>query len=105
MRVEVPSRGARRGTQALFGLRADDILLALEEPVGLSARNRLRARVERLDADGQDVLLSARCLGPSGAEGPLLRASLTVGAQRELGLVKDGPVQLVFKTQSCHPLG
>ncbi|MCA8979744.1 MAG: ATP-binding cassette domain-containing protein [Planctomycetes bacterium] len=105
VRVEVPSRGARRGTQALFGLRADDILLALEEPVGLSARNRLRARVERLDADGQDVLLSARCLGPSGAEGPLLRASLTVGAQRELGLVKDGPVQLVFKTQSCHPLG
>lgn len=105
VRVEVPARGAEPGSAALFGLRADDILLALEEPVGLSARNCLHARVERLDADGQDVLLTARCLGPQGAEGPLLRASLTLGALRELGLAQDVPVQLVFKTQSCHPLG
>lgn len=105
VRVEVPARGAVPGSTALFGVRADDILLALEEPVGLSARNALTARVERLDADGQDVLLSARCLGPRGAAGPILRASLTTGALRELGLAVDSPLRLVFKTQSCHPLG
>jgi molybdate transport system ATP-binding protein len=105
VRVEVPARGAEAGATAMYGVRADDILLALAEPVGLSARNCLHVRVERLDAEGQDVLLSARCLGPLGKPGPLLRASLTVGAQRELGLAVDGVVQLVFKTQSCHPLG
>ena len=104
VRIEVPLRGSCSGATALYGLRADDILLANAAPTGLSARNVLEARVESLDADGQDVLLAARCCGPVG-EGPHLRASLTVGAVRELGLAVGGPVRLVFKTQSCHPLG
>lgn len=105
VRIEVPLRSAVHGTPGIYGLRADDILLAVTEPVGLSARNCLPARVEGLDADGQDVLLAARCTGPSGESGPLLRASLTTGAAEELGLIVGGPVQLVFKTQSCQALG
>ena len=105
VRVEVPARGATHGALGLYGLRGDDLLLATSEPHGLSARNRLPARVEAIDEDGQDILLSARCLGPAGEDGPLLRASLTLGALRELELEVGSTLHLVFKTQSCHPLG
>ena len=105
LRVQVPLRGLREGDTALFGLRADDILISVapEPPRGLSARNVLPARVVRLDARGADVVLCAVPLSAAGP-GPELLVGLTPGAVRELELAPGRAVHLVFKTQSCHLL-
>ncbi len=118
VRVEVPARDAIDGAPGLYGLRADDVLLAREAPRGLSARNVLEAVVEALDADGQDVLATARLVGAgdpaedvagpntdASQRAPRLRASLTAASVRELGIAAGARVFLVFKTQSCHRLG
>ena len=102
-RVQVPRRDLAHGARAIFGLRADDIIVAPGDPGPLSARNLLPARIESLHVDGQDVRMLARLEGESA--GPPLLVSLTTGAVEELQLAQGRRVHLVFKTQSCHRLG
>ena len=98
----VPRRGLEEGRTVLLGLRADDVLLAREAPVGLSARNALPASVEWLELAGDDALCGARLAG--GAGSPLVVVGLTPGAARELALAPGAPVVVVVKSQSCHVL-
>jgi benzoyl-CoA-dihydrodiol lyase len=81
----------------LLGLRATDILLAVEEPRGLSARNVLPARVVAIDAVGGARLCRCAVRG-SDVE---IAAELTPEACAELGLVPGKAVHLVVKSAAC----
>lgn len=105
-RLVVPSAGLSIGATALVALRADEILVALEPPRGLSARNVVQARVEevREPPEGGEVRLRARLHGSGGRAGQHVWVELTAGAVRELDLRPDREVYLVIKTRSFRLL-
>lgn len=81
----------------LLGVRATDVLLAVEEPRGLSARNVLRALVVAIDAVGGARL--CRCFVPGTSVE--IAAELTPEACAELGLAPGKEVYLVVKSAAC----
>jgi len=87
------------GVAVSVGFYADDVLVCLERPRGLSARNALAARVRRLDALGHEVLAEL-AVGEHA-----LRARLTPGAVRELALAEGMAVVAIVKTSAVHVLG
>jgi molybdate transport system ATP-binding protein len=96
--IETPLVRAEGGSHLRLGIRAGDILLATENPRGLSARNILPGTIHRLDR--QDGIVSAlvKC---SGAE---FAVHLTLAAQDALSLTAGKNVWVVVKTHSCHLL-
>ena len=93
--LEVPLGRGAPGSPLRIAIRAGDILLAIEPPRGLSARNILRGRLLSLVRDGATMVAtvdaSARFvvhLTPSAADG--------------LGLTLNQDVWLVIKTYSCR---
>lgn len=105
----VPAKGLRAGERALFSLGADEILLSLAPIAGISARNVLAARVERVSVDGDDALVETVLGAPSTQTGdspPLVRVSVNVtrASATELALAPNTRVHLVFKTQSVRVL-
>lgn len=100
--VLIPCRDQRLGERAVFALGSDEILVALDAPTRISARNVLRARVEGVESiSPSDVRIDARLDGGAGAR---LSASLTRASTDELGLHAGQAVFLVFKTNSCRVL-
>ena len=97
--LAAPLCGAAPGELVNVGFYADEVLLCLERPVGLSARNALAAEVQRLDGVGHEVLVEM-CVGPH-----TLRARLTPAAARELALAPGGRAVAVIKTAAVHLLG
>ena len=97
--LAAPLCGATPGSLVGVGFYADDVLLCLERPAGLSARNALPCEVRRLDAVGHEVLAELR-VGDA-----TLRARLTPAATRELGLAEGGRAVAVVKTAAIHHLG
>lgn len=96
--LEVPRSGLEAGRRALVSVRADDVLIATERPRGLSARNVLAARIERVVV-GAD----ARVLAQIG-ESASIWVELTPGALRELELRAGRNLFVVIKTRSCRVL-
>ena len=98
----VPARALAQDVRVLVAIRSDEILVALDAPARISARNVHAVRVERVD-DGADegVRVDARLQGGAGA---LLSASLTRSAVRELGLRPGVQAWYVYKSQSCRVL-
>ncbi|HMB71151.1 MAG TPA: ATP-binding cassette domain-containing protein [bacterium] len=86
------------GTGLDVGFYADEVLLCLETPVGLSARNALAGEVRALDPVGHEVLATVR-VGET-----ILRARLTPAATRELELREGAGVVVIVKTTSVHLL-
>ena len=76
-------------------IRADDILLATEEPRGLSARNVLLGTLASLSPQGTTVVATVEA-------GERFVVHLTAGAVDSLGLRTGMPVWLVVKTHSCR---
>lgn len=100
--AQVPSAGLDVGARALFALGSDEILVALDPPSRISARNVLPALVELMDAAPNGaVRVDARLDGGSGER---LSASLTQASADELGLRAGQSIFLVFKTNSCRVL-
>lgn len=100
--AQVPARGLTAGARALFAIGSDEILIALDAPSRISARNVLPALVERVDAGPDEVVrVDARLLRGNGAR---LSASLTRSSVEELGLRQGLDAFLVFKTNSCRVL-
>jgi len=104
LRLTVPGHGLRPGRDAAVALRADEIILALEPPGGLSAQNMLPGTIVGFreapvgdDEDGAVLVLVS--LGRRQA--PVVVA-ITALARRRLGLVTGRVVHLVFKVQSCR---
>jgi len=95
--LEVPLARIEPGSIVRVGVRAGDILLATEEPRGLSARNVLRGTLTGFEEKDFKVLARVDC-------GAMFSVLLTPGARRSLALVAGQPVWLIVKTHSCHLL-
>jgi molybdate transport system ATP-binding protein len=93
--IEVPLTYAKMGDPVRVAIRAGDILLALERPVGLSARNILRGTIDSLEQRSATIV----CRVNSGA---FFEVHVTLGAARDLHLQPGREVWLVLKTYSCH---
>jgi molybdate transport system ATP-binding protein len=93
--IEVPLGYAVVGDRVRVAVRAGDILLATEQPRGLSARNVMEGRIASMEKRGTMVIARVDC-------GVTFIAHLTPGAVRALGLAAGRKVWLVLKTHSCH---
>ena len=89
------------GEEVIVGLPASEILLARDEPRGLSARNTLAARVLEVHRLEHRALLSAEIT--PGA--PPLTIELVETTPERLGLEVGGRVYLVIKATSCRVYG
>jgi|SRR5581483_383931 len=93
--LETPLVRADVGDQLRIGVRAGDILLATQKPVGLSARNVIPARVVWLVQRDMMVVVKVDC----GIE---TEVHVTLLARDSLQLAVERKVWLVVKTHSCH---
>jgi molybdate transport system ATP-binding protein len=93
--LETPLIHVDKGTALRIGIRAGDILLATEEPRGVSARNVIRGRIVSLIRRDMIAVARVNC----GVE---LEVHLTLAARDSLGLQPEREVWLVIKTHSCH---
>jgi molybdate transport system ATP-binding protein len=86
------------GTRLRLGVLAEDILVGVDSPGRLSARNVLPGRIESIETFDGVVLLRVRA-------GELFIVRLTRGAVENLHLEPGGSVYLIIKTHSLHRLG
>lgn len=93
--LEIPLGAAQPGEAVQVAIRAGDILLGIEEPKGLSARNVLRGTVESMETRGALVVVDV-------SAGARFTVHVTTGAARALRLAPGRDVWLVLKTYSCH---
>jgi molybdate transport system ATP-binding protein len=85
--------------QVSVGIYADEVMLCLEKPAGLSARNALPCTVTQVDEVGREVLVRVQ----TGTTELLSR--ITPAAAAELKLSKNSRAVAVIKTSACHLLG
>ncbi len=97
--LEVPLTGSEPGQQLRVGIRAGDILVSLERPAGLSARNLIPAKITSLRREGHTVIVEAVTAEDHRIP---VTAHLTPRAVESLQLQVDDVVWLVLKTHSCH---
>ncbi len=95
--LEAPLTRLTAGTSVRVGIRAGDILLAVAQPVGLSARNVFEGRIVSLRRQDATIVAEVDC----GAD---FVVHLTPGACQSLALEAGKPVWMVVKTYSCHVL-
>lgn len=85
---------------ARIAIRAEDVLLAVEEPKGLSAQNILQGVLSAVDASpGGAWLVTVDVLGQP------IHARVTRGALDRLSLVVGGDAWIVIKAHSIHVVG
>ncbi len=92
--IEAPYGRVETDAQVRVGIRAGDILLAVERPHGLSARNVLQGTVVGLEPHGFEVDVSVDC-------GRVFQAEVTPSAVEWLGITPGKEIWVVFKTNSC----
>ena len=95
--LEVPLAQVAPGAGVRVAIHAGDILMAVERPRGLSARNVLAGRLLALEQQGITVHARVDC-------GVIFQVRLTPGARESLQLDVGREVWLVVKTYSCHLL-
>jgi molybdate transport system ATP-binding protein len=78
-------------------LLARDMILALEEPRGISVRNHLKGKVRAITADGTADLVEVE------TGGGILLARITSAATRELSLREGVEVWALVKAVSVNP--
>jgi molybdate transport system ATP-binding protein len=104
--VLIPRGGLTGATKVVFGLRAEDILLSLKPPVGLSAQNVLPGIIRQIrqaaHGAGEDAPVLVEVAFGKGDQ--RLVASITSQARHRLALAAGNEVHLVFKAQSCRIL-
>jgi molybdate transport system ATP-binding protein len=83
--------------------RAGDILLAIEEPRGISARNILPGTVSKLTRREHVVGVDIR-LGSNTAHNVIITSHITPHAVESLKLGVGSEVWAILKTHSCHIL-
>jgi molybdate transport system ATP-binding protein len=92
--LTVPRSALAPGSRLLLSVPADEIVLALEHPAGLSARNAVPARVESVQAVGATRLVTARVAD----DAPPLVVEVTADARAELHVVAGTELFLLIKT-------
>jgi molybdate transport system ATP-binding protein len=90
------------GPKVDIAIRAGDILLAIEEPRGISARNILQGSVARLTRREHVVAVDVR-LGNADRNVTLI-SHVTPQAVTSLALTEGKRVWVILKTHSCHVL-
>jgi molybdate transport system ATP-binding protein len=90
---------AEVGSRLRVGVRAGDLMLATEQPHGLSARNVVPGKIQRLEQ--RDVTVSAM-VDCGGTE---FEVHITLAARDALQLGPGKSVWVVVKTYSCHLMG
>jgi molybdate transport system ATP-binding protein len=93
--IEVPLGYAAPNDRVKVAIRAGDILLATQPPVGLSARNILEGKIVSLESRSTMVVARVKA-------GVTFSVHVTPGAARALELTIGMPVWIVLKTHSCH---
>jgi molybdate transport system ATP-binding protein len=93
--LEVPLSQGPPGSPVRIAVRAGDVLLAIEEPRGLSARNVLQGRLVSLNRQGATVVAHVDA-------GDRFVVHLTPGACESLHLAAGHAVWLIIKTHSCR---
>ena len=86
----------KTGEQLRLGIRAEDILIGLDRPGRLSARNVVPGQIDRIEEVENHRLLHVDVMGER------LVAKLTTGAVEELGLLRGGEVYLIIKSQAIR---
>jgi molybdate transport system ATP-binding protein len=84
------------GSQVYVSVRGDDILLARQPVVGLSARNQITGVVERIVPHGTQAEVIVR------TGGLCWMVSLVAPAVAQLELVSGSSVWIIVKARSCH---
>jgi molybdate transport system ATP-binding protein len=92
---EVPLTAAQPGKAIRIAIRAGDILVATEQPRGISARNVLPGRVFAVTTEGSHVRLGVDI-------GLALQVTVTPTAREILKLQTGTRIWLVIKTHSCR---
>ncbi len=85
------------GESVCVGLRAEDVLLSVDPPGRISARNVIAATVSRCERSGPDALVHLDAREP-------LVAKVTAGAAASLGLAPGVAVYAVVKAQAIRRL-
>ena len=93
--LEVPLSNSVPGSSIRLAIRAGDILLAIEEPRGLSARNVLLGRLASLTREGVTSVAEVDA-------GARFVVRLTPSACESLRLAPGNRVWLIIKTHSCR---
>jgi len=96
LRLSVPWR-LQAGETVCAGVRAEDVLVAVDPPGRISARNILEGRVEACERHEQDVLVHVDA-------GERITARLTPAAVDKLDLKPGTPVFLVIKAHAIRRL-
>jgi molybdate transport system ATP-binding protein len=94
--IEVPLTRAVQGEPVRIAIRAGDIMLAVERPHAISARNVFAGRLLSVERRGATVIIRV------DAGGAHFESQVTPQAVEELRLQPDRQVWLVIKTYSCH---
>jgi molybdate transport system ATP-binding protein len=84
------------GSPVTLAIRAEDVLVAIEKPEGLSARNVYAARLAAVERTGVDLTLRCALPGP----GPAWLVRVTPAAATALGLAPGRDVWLAVKSHS-----
>jgi len=95
--LEAPLADVEEGRHVRVAIRAGDILIGIERPHGLSARNIVPGTIASLSREGA-VMRTEVSLGVP------VEVHVTPAASEELGLRAGLAVWLVIKTRSCHPI-
>jgi len=93
--LEVPLVAVKVHESIRVAIRAGDIMVATNRPVGLSARNIFKVRLVSLQREAVAMIVVAET-------GVNFEVHLTPTACRELNLGRGNEVWLVIKTYSCH---
>ncbi|MEZ4333090.1 MAG: molybdenum ABC transporter ATP-binding protein [Myxococcota bacterium] len=96
--LAAPLCDAAIGDAIDVGFYADEVIICLEKPAGISARNALACRVASVDRLGHEILVG---LAVGQVE---LRARITPAAARELALEPGRQVVALVKTSAIHRL-
>lgn len=99
--IETPLGYRDVGSKVKLAIRAGDILLGIQQPSGLSARNVMAGKIVSLEQRGTTFVARVATI----CEGSIIfTVHLTPGAKRVLDLEVHRAVWVVIKTHSCHVL-
>jgi molybdate transport system ATP-binding protein len=98
--ILAPGHGLAAGDLVRVGLRAEDLILAVEPPRGLSAQNVVRGIVREVREEDEPVLVVVAV----GGAAPLA-ATITRQALRRLAPAPGREVFLVWKANACRVWG
>ncbi len=97
-RIRIPTANGELGETVVASLASDDLLIATERPKGLSARNCIEARIERIEQAGLRRLAIVRI--DKGI--PSFVVEITQDAIEDLALQPQLEVYLIFKTSAVR---